>query len=224
MKVRDINSIVEALREGRVNEILYSTTTQKIREVIVMARKKGVPVYRARIKEKIVADISPIRFASFERILERGLNDGSFILFLDNVEDQRNIGACIRTAEFFGAAGVVIPKRRGGMIEEGALRASAGAIFHIPIARIDNFASALKKLRKYGFTVIAADPDGEDIQMCNFSTPSAIVVGGEDRGISTSVRKQSDIIVKIPGSGKTSSLNLSVAAGILIYELSRQKY
>jgi 23S rRNA (guanosine2251-2'-O)-methyltransferase len=189
-----------------------------------MAKKQGVPVYRVPMKEKIIADVSPVKFSGFDEIINKAISSNSFILFLDNVVDQRNIGACIRTAEFFGSAGAVIPKRKGGGIGEGALRASAGAVFHIPIARVENIASALKKLKKYGFMTLAADLDGEDLRNVSFTNPAAIVVGGEDKGVSQPVKKQCDAVVKILGSGKTSSLNLSVAAGILMYELCRQKY
>lgn len=225
MKVKDLNSIFEALKEGRVNKILYSEgRSRRIQEILNMAKKKGVPVYKVQVKDRIVADVSPVKYSGFDEIVRKAIGDNSFILFLDNVVDQRNIGACIRTAEFFGAAGVVIPKRRGGGIGEGALRASAGAVFHIPIARVENIASALKKLKKYGFMTVAADLDGEDLRNVSFTNPAAIVVGGEDKGVSQPVKKQCDAVVKILGSGKTSSLNLSIAAGILMYELCRQKY
>ncbi len=225
MKLRDLNSIKEALKENRVNKIYHSgEKNRRIQEILKMAKKKGVPIYRVAMKENIVAEVSPMSYFRFDEIISRAITNNSFILILDNVVDQRNIGACIRTAEFFGAAGVVIPKRRGGGIGEGALRASAGALFHIPIARVENLASALKKLKKYGFTTIAADLDGEDLEKFSLTTPAAIVVGGEDRGISQPVKKRCDVVIRIPGIGKTSSLNLSVAAGILMYELSRQKY
>jgi len=225
MKVKDLNSILEALKKGRVNKILYSEGRgRRVQEILNMAKKKGVPVYKVQMKDKIVADISPIKYSEFDEIVRKAIVDNSFILFLDNIVDQRNVGACIRTAEFFGAAGVVIPKRRGGGIGEGALRASAGAVFHIPVARVENIASSLKKLKKYGFLTVAADLDGEDLRGVSFTNPAAIVVGGEDRGVSQPVKKQCDEVVKISGFGKTSSLNLSVAAGIVIYELCRQKY
>ncbi len=225
MKVKDLNSILEALKKGRVNKILYSEGRgRRVQEILNMAKKKGVPVYKVQMKDKIVADISPIKYSEFDEIVRKAIVDNSFILFLDNIVDQRNVGACIRTAEFFGAAGVVIPKRRGGGIGEGALRASAGAVFHIPVARVENIASSLKKLKKYGFLTVAADLDGKDLRGVSFTNPAAIVVGGEDRGVSQPVKKQCDEVVKISGFGKTSSLNLSVAAGIVIYELCRQKY
>ncbi len=225
MRLRDINSIREALKEGKVVKIYHSGSKDgRVAEILEIARKAGVPIYRMKMKDRIVAEVSPIRFASLDEIANRALIKDTFILFLNNVVDQRNIGACIRTAEFFGCAGVVI-ERRGAGIAEGAVRASAGAVFHLPIARVENMPSALKKLKKFDFSIIAADMDGQEISSAsvNLSTPAALVIGGEDKGISKPVKKRCDFVVKIPGSGRVSSLNLSVAAGIMMYELSRSR-
>ncbi len=220
MRLRDINSIREALKEGKVVRIYHSGSKDgRVAEILELARKAGVPIYRMKMKERVVAEVSPVKFASLDEIANRALIKDTFILFLNNVVDQRNIGACIRTAEFFGSAGVVIEKRGAG-IAEGAVRASAGAIFHLPIARVENMASALKKLKKFDFRIIAADLDGVDVTSVDLSTPAALVIGGEDRGISKPVKKRCDVVVKIPGLGRVSSLNLSVAAGIMMYELT----
>jgi len=224
VKITDLNSIKSALLEGKVVRIFHSgDKSPKIAEIIEIARKKGVPVYRKE-GERLSAEISPIKYAEFDYIVKRAISRNTFILFLDNVVDQRNIGACIRTAEFFGAAGVVLPKRRGGSVQEGALKASAGAVFHIPIARVENFAAAIKKLKKLGFAAMAADLDGEDLEKVSVSLPAAVVIGGEDKGVSRPVKKQCDAVARINGVGKVNSLNLSVAAGIVLYCLSRQNY
>jgi len=224
VKITDLNSIKSALLEGKVVRIFHSgDKSPKIAEIIEIARKKGVPVYRKE-GERLSAEISPIKYAEFDYIVKRAIARNTFILFLDNVVDQRNIGACIRTAEFFGAAGVVLPKRRGGSVQEGALKASAGAVFHIPIARVENFAAAIKKLKKLGFAAMAADLDGEDLEKVSVSLPAAVVIGGEDKGVSRPVKKQCDAVARINGVGKVNSLNLSVAAGIVLYCLSRQNY
>lgn len=224
MKITDLNSIKSALLEGKVVRIFHSgDKSPRIAEIIEIARKKGVPVYRKE-GERLSAEISPIKYAEFDYIVKRAIARNTFILFLDNVVDQRNIGACIRTAEFFGAAGVVLPKRRGGSVQEGALKASAGAVFHIPIARVENFAAAIKKLKKLGFAAMAADLDGEDLEKVSVSLPAAVVIGGEDKGVSRPVKKQCDAVARINGVGKVNSLNLSVAAGIVLYCLSRQNY
>ncbi len=225
MRVYGVNSVLEALRAGKVNKVYVSESKNpKIIRVVQKAKKMGIPVYKLKnLPEKIAADISPVRYVELELIMEKALEEKSFILVLDNVSDQHNLGACIRTAEFFGCAGVLIPKRRAAQIGEGAVRASAGAIFHVNIAREENLVSALKKFKKYGLFVVGADLDGSDVQKFDMSPPLVLVIGGEDKGISAPVKKQCDEIVTIPGVGKVNSLNLSVAAGILMYEISRRR-
>ncbi len=224
MRVYGYNSVAEALKAGKVNKIYVSSTANpKIQRLVSKAKKSGIPVYRLeKLPEKIAADVSPVSFASLDEIIERTLRENSFILVLDNVTDQRNLGACIRSAEFFGAAGVLIPKRRAAQIGEGAVRASAGSVFHIDIAREENLASAIKKIKKYGIFAIALDLDGRDINGVDMSPPLALVVGGEDKGISHPVKKQCDEVVRVPGFGRVGSLNLAVAAGIAMHEIAKR--
>ncbi len=224
MRVYGYNSVAEALKAGKVNKIYVSSTANpKIQRLVSKAKKSGIPVYRLeKLPEKIAADVSPVSFASLDDIIEKTLRENSFILVLDSVTDQRNLGACIRSAEFFGAAGVLIPKRRAAQIGEGAVRASAGSVFHIDIAREENLASAIKKIKKYGIFAIALDLDGRDINGVDMSPPLALVVGGEDKGISHPVKKQCDEVVRVPGFGRVGSLNLAVAAGIAMHEIAKR--
>ncbi|MDI9610862.1 MAG: 23S rRNA (guanosine(2251)-2'-O)-methyltransferase RlmB [Archaeoglobales archaeon] len=219
MRICGANSVLEALKSGRVSKLYYNSENPKIMEIVEIARKMKIPVYRARVPEKICAEVSPVKYTSLETIAKKAIAENSFILVLDNVNDPQNLGACIRTAEFFGCAGVVIKRRRAVQITEGVVRASMGAAFHVKIASEDNLVKPLKKLKEIGFLVIGADLDGKDLREVSLSWPVAIVVGGEDRGISAGVEKLCDQIVKIPGRGKVGSLNLSVASGILIYEI-----
>jgi len=230
MKVMGVNSVVEALKSGSVNKIYVDKDFKnpRIKNVIALAKKKGIPiVYVPRNslpKESrgIVAEISPIKYVDFDYLIEKCLKENSFLLFLDSVEDPNNMGAILRSAEFFGCSGVVIPKRRCVQINETVVKASAGAVFHLSIARVENLANALKKLKKYGITVVGADLDGEPLKNVDLSPPLAIVVGGEDKGISKPVKKQCDFIAKIEGKGKINSLNLSVAGGIVMFEFNRR--
>ena len=226
MKVYGYNSVVEALKAGKVGKLYVSRSTNpKILKVIEKARRMGIPVYTVKNlpgNEKIAADVSPIKYVDSDLIIEKALRENKFILILDNVQDPQNLGACIRTAEFFGCAGVIIPKRRAAQVTGSVIKASAGAAFHINIAREENFASFAKKLKKYGFYLVGAEVDGEDILKVDLSPPVTIALGGEDKGISAPLRKQCDVIIKIPGFGKVGSLNLSVAAGILMYESMRR--
>ncbi len=228
MKVYGFNSVAEALKAGKVNKIyVVKTENPKIIRLLSKAKKKGIPIYsvdKLPNNERIAADISPIQYIDVDELIEKALKENGFILILDNVNDPHNLGACIRTAEFFGCSGVIIPKRRSAQVNETVVKVSAGAAMHIDIAREENLASVAKKLKKYGFYVIGADLDGEEeIFNVDFSPPVAIVIGGEDKGISKPLKNQCDVIVKIPGFGKINSLNLSVAAGIFMYEFVRYK-
>ena len=230
MKVGGVNSVAEALKAGKVNKIFVDKDCRnpRVLEVVAKAKRMGVPiVYVPRSSlpkdsKGICADIAPIKYVDVDVLIERCLKLGSFLLFLDSVEDPNNLGAVLRSAEFFGCAGVVIPKRRSAQITDTVVRVSAGAVLHLDVARVENIANVLKKLKKYGITVVGADLDGEIIDNVDMSPPLAIVVGGEDRGISRPVKKQCDFIAKIPGKGKVGSLNLSVAAGIMMYEFNRR--
>ncbi len=222
MKICGVNSIVEALKAGKVSKIYYSDE-KGIGEVLRVAREKGIPCYRRGIREKICAEISPIRFESVDLIAKKAIRENRLILVLDNVNDPQNLGACIRTAEFFGCAGVIIKRRRAVGITEGVVRASAGAVFHVKIASEKNLVNVVKKLKKLGLLVIAAELDGEDIRKIRFGTPCVLVMGGEDKGVSRGVKKLCDEIVRIPGIGKVGSLNLSVACGIVIFEIFKSQ-
>ena len=228
MKVMGINSVVEALKSGNVNKIfvLKDTTNPRIKGIVALAKKKKIPVvYTPQLPKDargVMAEISPIKYKDVDTIVDKCVREGSFILFLDSVEDPQNMGAIMRSAEFFGCAGVVIPKRRCVQVNETVAKVSAGAVFHLDIARVENLANTLKKLKKFGITVVGADLDGEPLRNVDLSPPLAIVVGGEDKGLSKPVKKQCDFIAKIEGYGKINSLNLSVAGAIIMYEFRRR--
>ncbi len=230
MRVSGINSVAEALKAGAVNKVYVAKESRnpRVKDLEKIARKKGVPVIyvpKAKLPSDsrgIAADISPIKYAEFDYLIEKCLRTGSFLLFLDSVEDPNNLGAVLRSAEFFGCAGVVIPKRRAAQVTESVVKVSAGAALHLDIARVENLANSLKKVKKYDILVVGADPGGEDINNVDLSPPVAIVIGGEDKGLSRPVMKQCDFLAKIPGRGRVESLNLSVAAGILMYEFVRR--
>jgi 23S rRNA (guanosine2251-2'-O)-methyltransferase len=144
------------------------------------------------------------------------------MVFLDSVEDPNNLGAVIRSAEFFGCSGIIIPKRRAVQLSDTIAKVSAGAVFHIAITRVSNLAMSLKKVKKYGISVVGLELDGKELINVDLSPPVAFVVGGEDRGISSTTKKQCDSLIKITGRGKVSSLNLSVASAIIMHEFVRR--
>jgi len=235
MKVYGVNSVLEAIKAGKASKIYLAREAKKVKKVKSpkitsiesKAKKAGIPVVyvpRSTLPAEskgVAADVTPIKYMDFDYIIEKALREGSFILILDGVEDPHNLGACLRSAEFFGCAGVLIPKRRAAQVTEAVVRVSAGAALHVDVAREENLASAVKKLKKLGFHVIGAEVGGEELWNVSFSPPVAIVIGGEDKGISRPVRKQVDVIASIPGYGRIESLNLSVAAGIFMYEFAR---
>jgi 23S rRNA (guanosine2251-2'-O)-methyltransferase len=152
---------------------------------------------------------------------ERG--EAPFIILCDELEDPHNLGAIIRTAETAGAHGVIIPKRRNASLTWAVGKASAGAVEYVPVARVGNLASTIDDLKKRGLWVYTADMDGQNWCETDFSGPVALVVGSEGNGVSRLIREKSDFIVSLPMKGKITSLNASVAAGILMYEVVRKR-
>ena len=175
---------------------------------------QGVAAYAAVHEYSSVEDI----FALAE---ERG--EAPFIILCDELEDPHNLGAIIRTAETAGAHGVIIPKRRNASLTWAVGKASAGAVEYVPVARVGNLASTIDDLKKRGLWVYTADMDGQNWCETDFSGPVALVVGSEGNGVSRLIREKSDFVVSLPMKGKITSLNASVAAGILMYEVSRQR-
>ena len=175
---------------------------------------QGIAAYAAVHEYSSVEDI----FALAE---ERG--EAPFIILCDELEDPHNLGAIIRTAETAGAHGVIIPKRRNASLTWAVGKASAGAVEYVPVARVGNLASTIDDLKKRGLWVYTADMDGQNWCETDFSGPVALVVGSEGNGVSRLIREKSDFVVSLPMRGKITSLNASVAAGILMYEVSRQR-
>ena len=152
---------------------------------------------------------------------ERG--EKPFIIICDELEDPHNLGAVIRTAEATGAHGVIIPKRRNASLSYVVGKASAGAVEYVPVARVSNIAQTIDELKERGIWFYAADMDGEDWCSVNYDGGVGLVIGSEGRGISRLVKEKCDFIVSMPMKGKINSLNASVAAGVLMYEVARQR-
>jgi len=149
--------------------------------------------------------------------------DSPMFAVLDEVQDPHNLGAVIRSAECLGASGVVITKRRSASLTAAAAKASAGATEHLPVARVENLRNALTKMKERGIWVIGADSEGRDIAEIDMTGPTAIVLGNEGTGIRPLVRTECDQLAAIPMRGRIGSLNVSVAAGIFLYEASRRR-
>jgi len=195
---------------------------------IAEARSHGIPVRfeSAQVVTKkastprhqeIVAEISSIGYTDLENILQ---TKPALLLLVDGVEDPRNLGALLRTAEAVGVEGVFLPNRRSCAITGPVVKSSAGAALHLRISRIGNVVQTLEKLKKRGYWVVGLDTQGKgDLNEIDVSLPLVVVVGGEHQGMRRLVREHCHFLLSLPMKGKVSSLNLSVAAGVLLYQI-----
>ena len=178
------------------------------------ANHQGVAVMLASQEYSTVEDILSTAEARGEK---------PFIVICDELEDPHNLGAIIRTAECCGVHGIIIPKRRSASLNATVAKAASGALEYMKVARVTNIANTIDELKKSGVWVFGADMDGDDFTKTDFNIPCAIVIGNEGKGIGTLVAKKCDGIVSLPMFGKINSLNASVAAGVLMYEVVRKR-
>ncbi|HHL57909.1 MAG TPA: 23S rRNA (guanosine(2251)-2'-O)-methyltransferase RlmB [Bacteroidetes bacterium] len=237
--VYGIRPVLEAVDAGKevekvlIQKGLRSTTFTELMQILKehSVPYQFVPVEKLnRITRKnhqgIVAYISPVAFYRVEDILPGIYEEGKvpFILLLDRITDVRNFGAILRTAECAGVNAVVIPSRNSAQLNAGTVKSSAGAIFNVPICRSDNLKDTLDYIKQSGLRVAAATEKAE--QTCftaDLTGPLVLLLGSEGEGISAEYLKKADVHVRIPVLGETESLNVSVAAGVLMYEVVRQR-
>ena len=233
-----INPVLEALAAGtrHFDRLLIAKglRSRRLSEAIRRATHLGIPL-RFEMRETldrmaggvphqgIIAVVSEKPVLSLESLLE-GTHPPALLVVLDGVEDPRNLGAILRTAEAAGAGGVVLPERHSAGLSETVARASAGALEHVPVARVGNLVQALEELKARGVWVVGLDAAGnERWDAVDLTRPVALVLGGEGRGIRRLVREHCDHLVSIPHFGHVGSLNVSVAAGVALYEAVRQR-
>ncbi len=239
-KLAGVNSIMEALRgRRRVHKVYIQEGRggKRIEELITLAGKKGVfwqyvektkldSMYTLGNHQGVVAQVDIYEYSSLEEVLEYAAMRGEapLVLILDGIEDPQNLGSIIRTAEGAGVHGIIIPKHNATEITAAVARASAGAVEHMRMVMETNLVSGINKLKKHGLWVIAVDMDGkQDYFTSALPSPTALVIGGEGNGIRRLVKENCDLIVKIPMQGEVNSLNASIAAGLVIYEVLRQR-
>lgn len=233
------NAVSEALRSGRAIDTLMVARGERngsIGRIIAECRDNGVVVKEVdrkkldlmcggAVHQGIAAYAASHEYASIDDIFalaeERG--EKPFIIICDELEDPHNLGAVIRTAEATGAHGIIIPKRRNASLSYVVGKASAGAVEYVPVARVSNIAQTIDELKEKGIWFYAADMDGEDWCSVNYDGGVGLVIGSEGRGISRLVKEKCDFIVSMPMKGRINSLNASVAAGVLMYEVARQR-
>lgn len=229
--------VLELLRSGKEIECLYvqKDLEGSISKIVAIARENGVIVKQVnRMKldylsahgnhQGVAAQTAGARYSEMEDIFRKAGDEPLFVVLADGIEDPHNLGAIIRTAETAGAHGIIIPKRRSVGLTFTAAKAAAGAAEHLPVVRVANLASAMDSLRERGVWFYAADMDGQDWSSTDYAGGVGLVVGSEGEGVSRLVKERCDFVVSLPMYGKISSLNVSVATGIILYEVARQRH
>lgn len=231
------NPVMEALRSGANLDTIYIDGNGGSLGVIRrLAKEKGIVVKDADDKklsrlsggashQGVVAEGACGEYVTAEDILEVSRKKGStpFIIICDEIEDPHNLGAIIRTAETAGADGIIIPKRRSASLNATVFKTSAGAASYVPVARVSNLASCIDMLKENGVWIYGTDASGTDYSKTDMTGGIALVIGSEGFGISRLIQKKCDFMIKLPMMGKINSLNASVAAGIFMYEVLRQR-
>lgn len=233
------NAVMEALKGSRsVNKLMIAngSTEGSIKEIIAVAKEKGIIIqYWDRSKldsiargirhQGVLAQVAPVQYAELDDILQvaKDRNEPPFIVLLDELEDPHNLGAILRTADAAGVHGVLIPKHRSCPLSATVAKTSAGAVEHVPVARVGNLVQTIKKLKQEGLWVAAADMDGKDYYDTDLTGPLLLIIGSEGQGVGRLVKEQCDFVVRIPMVGKINSLNASVAGSILMYEAMKQR-
>ena len=228
-----VHPIEEALRAGRPLErvlVAQGAAGPRLQAIIDLARQAEVPVrFEPRsaldrlagtpAHQGVVALGVAKKYSDLDAVASSEL-----LVVLDGVEDPHNLGAIIRTAHAAGASSVVIPERRAAGVTDVVAKAAAGALEHLPVTRVTNINRALEDLKKRGYWIYGLDERGtEDYDRIEYASPTALVLGGEGKGLHEQVRKHCDVLVRIPLAGKISSLNVSVAAGVVLFEWKRRR-
>ena len=233
------NAVLEAFRSGKCVDklfILDGCQDGPVRTIAREARKKDTIINyvskerldqlsETHAHQGVIAQVAAYEYSTVEDILAKAEEKGEppFLILLDNVEDPHNLGAIIRTANLAGAHGVIIPKRRAVGLTSTVAKTSAGAINYIPVAKVTNLVRTMEELKQKGIWFVCADMGGESMYRMNLTGPIGLVIGNEGEGVSRLVREACDFTASIPMKGDIDSLNASVAAGVLAYEIVRQR-
>ena len=232
------NPVIEALKSDTPLDTIYiSGNGGSLGLIRRLAKEKGIVVKDAQEKkltqladgashQGVVAVGACGEYVTVEEILDVSRKKGTkpFIIICDEIEDPHNLGAIIRTAETSGADGVIIPKRRSASLNATVAKTSAGAVSYVPVARVSNLSACIDTLKENGVWIYGTDASGSDYCKTDFTGSMALVIGSEGFGISRLIREKCDFMVKLPMYGKINSLNASVAGGIFMYEVVRQRY
>ena len=239
LMVEGRNAVIEAFRSGKPVDKLFvldGCQDGPVRTIIREAKKHDTIinfVTRERLDQisetkkhqGVIAYAAAYEYSEVEDMLELAKKKGEdpFLILLDNIEDPHNLGAIIRTANHAGAHGVIIPKRRAVGLTATVAKTSAGALNYTPVAKVTNLAKTMEELKEKGLWFVCADMGGESMYRLNLTGPIGMVIGNEGDGVSRLVKEKCDFIASIPMKGDIDSLNASVAAGVLAYEIVRQR-
>lgn len=234
------NSVLEALRSGHaINKIWIGEGTQKgqVNQILDLAKESGIQfqfVPKKKLEslvdtqnhQGIVASVAAYEYAELEDLFAKAKEKGEepFFLILDEIEDPHNLGSILRTADAAGAHGVIIPKRRAVGLTATVAKASTGAIEYVPVVRVTNISRTMDELKKRGLWFAGTDAKGDtDYRQASFDLPIGLVIGSEGKGMSRLVKEKCDFLLRVPMQGKVTSLNASVAASLLMYEVLRKR-
>lgn len=233
------NAVLEAFRAGQCVDKLYlldGCHDGPVQSIVREAKKKGTLIQyisKERLNQMsqtgahqgVIAQMAAYEYSTVETILKNAEEKGEapFLILLDGIEDPHNLGAIIRTANLAGAHGVIIPKRRAVGLTSVVAKTSAGALNYTPVARVSNLVKTMENLKKEGLWFVCADMDGQIMYDLDLRGPIGLVIGNEGEGVSRLVRENCDFTASIPMKGDIDSLNASVAAGVLSYEIVRQR-
>ncbi len=239
LRIEGRNAVLEAFRSGKTIDKLYvleGCEDGPVRTIVREAKRQETIVSyvpRERLDQLsesgkhqgVIACAAAYAYATVEEILSHARERGEdpFLILLDGIEDPHNLGAIIRTANVAGAHGILIPKRRAVGLTAAVARASSGAINYTPVAKVTNLTTVIQSLKEQGIWFVCADMDGEEMYELDLTGPIGLVIGAEGQGVSRLVKENCDFVASIPRKGEIDSLNASVAAGVLAYEVVRQR-
>lgn len=234
------NPVIEALKSDRdVNKILIAEGSQKgqMQQVIGLAKERNVLVQFVPKKkidglvegnhQGVIAQVAAYQYAELDDLfsLAEQRNETPFFILLDEIEDPHNLGSIMRTADAVGAHGIIIPKRRAVGLTATVAKASTGAIEYIPVVRVTNMARTIDELKERGVWIAGTDAKGkEDFRTFDGTMPLGLVIGSEGKGMGRLIRDKCDFLIRLPMKGQVTSLNASVAAALLMYEVFRKRY
>ena len=213
------NKIKSVICSKNFNELDILSLVEKLKLKVIYKEKCELDKLAKNNHQGIIMEVEDFVYKELDDLIKDGK---CRLLILDHLEDPHNLGAIIRTSEAAGIDGIILPKNRSVEVNDTVMKTSVGALYNVPICQVTNLNQTIKKLKQFGFWIIGTDMDGEDYTKIDYPDKCVLIIGSEGFGISRLVKESCDFVARIPMNGKINSLNASVAAGIMIYELIRK--